>query len=39
MKGFVAVSGDGKRFELDQKPFYFCGANCYYLLVSAQAAA
>ncbi len=38
MRGFVAVSADGKRFVQNQNPFYFSGANCYYLLVSAHSA-
>lgn len=33
--GFVRVSGDRLRLvEADGSPFYFCGANCYYLMVS-----
>lgn len=33
--GFIRVSEDGTRFEEGQsgRPFYFAGANCYYLLV------
>lgn len=34
-EGFVRVSPDRTRLELpDGRPFYFAGANCYYLLVS-----
>lgn len=32
---FVRVSGDRLRLvEADGRPWYFCGANCYYLMVS-----
>ncbi|PRW56628.1 Mannan endo-1,4-beta-mannosidase 1 [Chlorella sorokiniana] len=34
--GFVRVSGDRLRLvEADGSPYYFCGANCYYLLTRA----
>lgn len=33
---FVRVCpSDRTRFEADGRPFYFAGANCYYLLASA----
>ncbi|GAB4817240.1 hypothetical protein N2152v2_004286 [Parachlorella kessleri] len=32
---FVRVSNDRTHFTLGDKPFYFCGANCYYLLTRA----
>lgn len=32
---FVRVSGDRLRLvEADGRPCYFCGAHCYYLMVS-----
>ncbi len=34
LTAFVRVSEDGLRFEVDGAPFYFAGANCYYLMVS-----
>lgn len=30
---FVHVSADGTHFEVNGAPFYFAGANCYYLMV------
>jgi hypothetical protein len=34
MDGFIRVSNDGTRLEqADGRPFFFAGANCYYLLV------
>ncbi|KAK9820156.1 hypothetical protein WJX72_006760 [[Myrmecia] bisecta] len=32
---FVSVSPDGSHLTLGLKPFYFAGANCYYLLTRA----
>lgn len=32
---FVGVSSDGRTLEVAGQPFYFCGANCYYLMVSS----
>jgi mannan endo-1,4-beta-mannosidase len=32
---FVRVSSDGTHFRLENAPFYFCGANCYYLMTRA----
>jgi len=38
-RGFVRVSRDGRRLEeADGSPFFFAGANCYYLLLRAGAA-
>ncbi len=35
-QGFVRVCpSDRTRFEADGRPFFFAGANCYYLLASA----
>jgi hypothetical protein len=34
LTAFVRVSEDGLRFEVNGAPFYFAGANCYYLMVS-----
>lgn len=34
LSSFVQVSSDGTRFEADGAPFYFAGANCYYLMVN-----
>ena len=34
MAGFVTLSADRRTLELDGNPFLFCGANCYYLMVS-----
>lgn len=31
---FVTLSCDRTHFELHGRPFFFCGANCYYLMVS-----
>lgn len=31
---FVRVASDGSRFEVNGSPFYFSGANCYYIMVS-----
>lgn len=30
---FVQVSEDGTHFVVDGRPFFFAGANCYYLMV------
>lgn len=30
---FVRVAPDGRSFTLRGSPFYFCGANCYYMMV------
>ena len=30
---FVRVAPDGRGFTLRGSPFYFCGANCYYVMV------
>jgi hypothetical protein len=35
MADFVCVGPDGSSFTLAGRPFYFCGTNCYYLLVSS----
>ena len=32
---FVHVSAGGTHFEVNGAPFYFAGANCYYLMVGA----
>lgn len=32
---FVAVSPDGTHLRLGDAPFYFCSANCYYLMTRA----
>ena len=34
LSSFVRVSEDGMRFEVDGAPFFFAGANCYYLMVT-----
>ena len=34
MAGFVTLSADRRTLEFDGNPFLFCGANCYYLMVS-----
>ena len=34
---FVRVSEDGTQLRLGDHPFYFCGANCYYLMARAAA--
>ena len=36
LSSFVRVSDDGMRFEVDGAPFFFAGANCYYLMVTPQ---
>lgn len=30
---FVRVALDGSKFEVNGAPFYFSGANCYYMMV------
>ena len=30
---FVRVASDGSKFEVNGAPFYFSGANCYYMMV------
>lgn len=34
IEGFVTLSEDRTHFKLNGRPFFFSGANCYYLLVS-----
>lgn len=36
-EAFVQVSDDGLHFQVASKPFFFAGANCYYLLVRSAA--
>lgn len=33
--GFVQLSPDGRRFELEGSPFFFTGCNSYYLMTRA----
>ncbi|KAK9846590.1 hypothetical protein WJX81_007289 [Elliptochloris bilobata] len=35
LSSFVRVTNDGMRFEVDGSPFFFAGANCYYLMTRA----
>lgn len=35
---FVRISDDGLHFQVADKPFFFAGANCYYLMVRGTAA-
>ncbi|BDA41511.1 Mannan endo-1,4-beta-mannosidase 5 [Coccomyxa sp. Obi] len=32
---FVRVASDGSKFEVNGSPFYFSGANCYYMMTRA----
>lgn len=32
-EAFVRISDDGLHFQVADRPFFFAGANCYYLLV------
>ena len=34
-RGFVTVASGGHAFMADGKPFFFAGANSYYLMVGA----